>query len=53
MADYIFFNNNPEKLIENDCVTRSISLASGLPYEAIEEKLYLIDHHYTDIILNL
>lgn len=41
MADYIFFNNNPEKLIENDCVTRSISLASGLPYEVIEEKLYL------------
>lgn len=41
MADYIFFNNNPEKLIENDCVTRAISLASGLPYEVIEDKLYL------------
>ena len=41
MADYIFFNNNPEKLVENDCVTRAISLASGLPYEEIEDKLYL------------
>ena len=41
MADYVFYNNNPDLLIENDCVTRAISLASGLPYEVIEEKLYL------------
>ena len=41
MADYVFYNNNPDLLIENDCVTRAISLASGLPYEAIEDKLYL------------
>ena len=41
MADYVFYNNNPDLLIENDCVTRSISLASGLPYETIEDKLYL------------
>ena len=41
MADYVFYNNNPDLLIENDCVTRAISLASGLPYEVIEDKLYL------------
>ena len=41
MADYVFYNNNPDLLIENDCVTRAISLASGLPYEEIEDKLYL------------
>lgn len=41
MSDYVFYNNNPDLLIENDCVTRAISLASGLPYETIEDKLYL------------
>lgn len=42
MIDYKFYNANPLKNIEQDCVCRAISTATGLPYEDIENKLYLI-----------
>ena len=40
MAKYIYYNRNPDGNRENDCVTRSISLASGLPYPTIRKKLF-------------
>lgn len=42
MARYVFYNRNPNKELEDDCVCRSISLATDEPYEVIEEKLYLV-----------
>ena len=41
MADFRYLNLNPKQLTENDCVIRAITLASGLPYEEISEKLWL------------
>ena len=40
MADYVFYNANPEKLIESDCVCRAISNALGIDYKTIKRKLY-------------
>lgn len=40
MAKFIYYNRNPDGNKENDCVTRSISLASGLPYPTIRKKLF-------------
>lgn len=37
-----YFNNNPLSVEEEDCVTRAIALASGLPYDIISDKLYYI-----------
>lgn len=36
----IYDNVNPEHKEINDCVCRAISLASGMPYEEVEEKLF-------------
>lgn len=41
MADFVYYNNNPRGMTVNDCVTRAISLGSGLPYEEVAEKLWL------------
>ena len=40
MARFQYLNVNPNKQQRNDCVTRAISLASGLPYEEVRKKLY-------------
>ena len=40
MAKFIYLNLNPEQNSSNDCVTRAISLASGLPYPEIRKKLF-------------
>lgn len=45
-TNFIFLNINPDGLIEKDCVCRAISLASGKPYEIIDDKL-----HYTALLL--
>lgn len=37
---FIYYNVNPEGKKVSDCVIRAISLASGLPYRIIEDKLY-------------
>lgn len=42
MVDYHFYNVNPLNKIENDCVCRAISGATGIPYYKIQEKLNLI-----------
>lgn len=40
MAKLIYYNRNPDGNKESDCVTRAISLASGLPYSSVRKKLY-------------
>lgn len=41
MSKFVYYNNNPYGKKEEDCVVRAITLASGLPYEEIENKLYM------------
>jgi len=41
MSKFIYYNNNPDGLLIGDCVTRAITLATGVSYEEIKEKLYL------------
>lgn len=38
--NFVFYNNNPNQLIENDCVTRAIALISGKDYEEVSEDLF-------------
>lgn len=40
MAKFILYNRNPDGYKESDCVTRALSLASGLPYTEIRKKLF-------------
>ena len=40
MSKFSFFNNNPAGDIEQDCVTRAISLGLGIKYEAVKRLLY-------------
>lgn len=37
--DFLYHNVNPDKSVEEDCVTRAISLASGMPYKAVSKLL--------------
>ena len=39
MARFVYFNQNDDQAKRNDCVTRAISLASGLPYSTVRRKL--------------
>lgn len=41
MAKFVYYNVNPKGIREEDCVTRAITLATGLDYEDIADKLYL------------
>lgn len=41
MSDFVYYNNNPYGIKEEDCVTRSITLASGLDYFDVANKLQL------------
>lgn len=40
MAKFRYWNENPQGEHHNDCVTRAITLASGLDYAKIRKKLY-------------
>ena len=40
MAGFRYWNENPQNERHNDCVTRAITLASGLPYEEVRRKLF-------------
>lgn len=40
MAEFVYYNHNPDKKKMNDCVTKAISLATGLSYSSIRQKLY-------------
>lgn len=39
MANFRYFNVSPNGEHKNDCVTRAISLASGMPYAETRKKL--------------
>lgn len=41
MHDFYYYNINPQKEVEGDCVTRAISLASGIPYKAVSKLLQI------------
>ena len=40
MARFIYYNINPDGNRASDCVTRAISLGSGLDYSVVRRKLY-------------
>ena len=40
MARFVYLNVNPDKNKENDCVTRAISLSTGIEYSTIRKKLF-------------
>lgn len=42
--DFYFYNRNPLKAKEKDCVCRAISLVSNEDYYEIEHKLYLVSN---------
>lgn len=39
MARFRYWNQNPDLSHKNDCVTRAISFASGIPYAEVRKKL--------------
>lgn len=39
MTDFRYHNVNPDKAVEGDCVTRAITMASGIPYKAVSKLL--------------
>ena len=40
MSKFIYLNVSPDGERKNDCVTRAITFASGLPYESVRRKLF-------------
>ena len=40
MAEFVYYNQNPDGKRESDCVTRAISFATGIDYATIRRKLY-------------
>ena len=40
MVEFVYYNRNPDGNKESDCVTRAISLATGLSYPTIRNKLF-------------
>jgi hypothetical protein len=40
MARFVYYNRNPDGEKASDCVTRAISLATGISYPQIRRKLY-------------
>lgn len=40
MAKFVYLNINPDGEHKNDCVTRAITLASGLKYSTVRKKLF-------------
>lgn len=41
MTDFLYHNINPDKSVEQDCVTRAICIASGIPYKAVNKLLQI------------
>ena len=40
MADYVYLNVNPDNLTVSDCVTRAITLTTGLSYSRVRKMLF-------------
>lgn len=53
MTNFYYYNVNPEKKVEQDCVTRAISLASGIPYKAVSKLLKITaeEHNCDELCL--
>lgn len=45
MSDFQYYNANPTKSVEEDCVTRAISTGLGINYEAVANLLDLASEH--------
>ena len=45
MAKFTYYNINPSKHVESDCVTRAIATASGLNYITVCNLLDLVSEH--------
>lgn len=45
MSEFVYYNANPDKAVEEDCVTRAIKLATGLPYNTVVKLLDLVSEH--------
>lgn len=45
MADFYYYNCNPDKLEEEDCVCRAIKLATRLDYETVDKLLELVAYY--------
>lgn len=45
MSDFMYYNANVNKDVTFDCVTRAITLASGLPYKTVCKLLDLVSEH--------
>lgn len=39
MTNFYYYNVNPYKDVEGDCVTRAISMATSIPYKAVSKLL--------------
>ena len=39
MSNFYYYNINPQKEVESDCVTRAIAMSSGIPYKAVRKLL--------------
>ena len=46
MNDFSYYNINPEKTEEQDCVCRAISLAVNSDYRAVEKLLEIVAYYY-------
>lgn len=47
MAQFVYFNQNPDGERESDCVTRAISFCTNIPYNEIRKKLFHISKLYS------
>lgn len=45
MSEFQYYNNTPDGAIEENCVSRAITLASGLPYRTVAKLLDLASEH--------
>ena len=45
-GDFAYYNANVEKVEEEDCVCRAISLGLSLPYRAVEKILQIVSFYY-------
>ena len=45
-GDFAYYNANVEKVEEDDCVCRAISLGLSLPYRAVEKMLEIVSFYY-------
>jgi hypothetical protein len=45
-GDYAYYNANIDKIEEEDCVCRAISVGLSIPYLAVEKLLDIVSYYY-------